>query len=137
MPLLILFVLSLVGTATVTAEIRGILVEVTSMREVPPGALEYATARVNIYSDEKTERKRDASVAEAGEVLRVARDYGSPVDVEILFHHQFIRPADLITLLEALKDNGRLKLAQVQSADSDAGKAELERFKRLAPGSHE
>ena len=68
----------------------------------PPEVVHYRPGRVSIYSEETTERKQDVSIAEAAEVLRAARGWGSAGYVIIVFH-QFIVPEDLIGLLEGIK----------------------------------
>jgi hypothetical protein len=123
----------LLSAGHVCADSRGILIEVTSMREVQPGQIEYALPKVNVYSEKAQERKQNVSLVEAADVLRQARGRHSLVFVEIVFHHDFIKPADLITLLEGMKDNGDLMLLHVGPAESGAGKAELEMFKKLEP----
>ena len=133
MPRIVLLVFALLAVRNVAAESRGILLEVTSLRAVRPELNEYSAPRVTIYSDEKTERRRDASIGEAAGILRVARDWGSIVYVEILYHQRFIRAADLIMLLDGMKDNPGLNILRVEDADSDIGKKELERFKDLGP----
>ena len=113
------------------AETRGILIEVTSLREVRPGLTEYAAPHINVYSQEPQEMKENLSVADAANILKQARGWKSSVLVEIVFHDDFIKPEDLITLLEGMKGNSELMLFYVGPADHGSGKQELERFKQL------
>ena len=113
------------------AEVRGILVEVTPAPEVtPPAVVHYRPGRVNIYSDEKSEQKSDVAIAEAAEILKAARGWGSSGYVDIIFHHVIV-PEDLIAILEGIKGNRDFNVGYIGHAESDDGKIELERFKHL------
>jgi hypothetical protein len=130
---IIIFLILLFSGAHVYADGRGILIEVTSMREVRPGLIEYTSPKVNVYSEAVQERKQDVSLAEAAGILKQARGWKSLAFVVIVFHHDFIKPTDLITLLEGMKDNADLMLLHVGPADGGAGKEWLEKFKQLRP----
>ncbi len=128
----IIVLLAFLSAATAAhAETRGILVEVTPAPEVtPPAVVHYRPGRVNIYSDEKSEQKRDVSIAEAADVLRAARGWGSSAYLDIVFHHVIV-PEDLIGILEGVKGNRDLDVGYIGRAESNDGKIAIERFKHL------
>jgi hypothetical protein len=120
----------LVFPVLLQAESQLILLEVTSLEEMKSGHLGDVPARVNIYSSKENERRQNASIPEAARVLQDARGQHNQVMVEIVFHHDFIRPEDLIGILEGMKGNGDLTLVHVGSAVSGTGKSELEAAKK-------
>ena len=122
----------LICAASARSETPAMLLEVTSLHEVRPGRFEYAPPVINVYSEKESQRKQNVSLTEAATILKHARGWHSQVLVSIVFHRDFLKPDDLITLLEGMKHNPELILLFVGPADSGSGKQTLESFRQLA-----
>ena len=84
------------------AELRTIALDVHQAKD--------KSVRVSVYSEVKEEKQNDISVAEATEILKKAKGWGSAVEVAIITDG-VVDLSVYLPLLQAIADNGWLDLA--------------------------
>ena len=122
--ILVALLLAIVATRA-QGESRIIGVAVSADRDSKPS--------VSIWSAEKKEMRRSASVAEASEVLRKAEDWGSVISVGVVVRGRF-RPAEYLPILKAIAENPMMELTfvDIELGDPDWLKENIrERLKSL------
>lgn len=104
------------------AEYRSIAIEISRVKD--------NNIKVSIYSQVKDENKKDISVAEATEILRNAKGWGSGVGVAIITDGAEI--SKYVELLKAIAENPRLNLEYLkQRREGGMGESILKYYKLI------